>query len=205
VLKGFGVKLRNDVAIDTTSFMPPNASAVIPVYGSHPIIEKLIQNHVPSLMVFSRAVEKVDAGLKGATPVVLLQTTDNGWGMTNLKEKPVFHQGVDVKGPVPMAVVSEWLLTDGSGKKARLAVYGNSNFFSNQFSGTFGNLDLALNTFGWLAEQENKISIHPKEEENRILTLTNVSASFILYLTVFIIPLGALFAGFMVWFRRRSI
>ncbi len=205
ILRDFGVKLGTDVAIDETSFLPPNASAVFPQYVSHPIDEKLSQSHIPTLMVFNRSVQKIEPILKNVTQTVFLQTTDKGWGVNNIKEKPVFHPGVDAKGPISMAIACEWLLPDGSGKKSRLVVFGNSTFFSNQFVGTLGNLDMALNTFGWLAEQENKISIHPKEEENRSLTLTNVSMSFIFYIAVIIIPLGALIAGFVIWYRRRSI
>jgi ABC-type uncharacterized transport system involved in gliding motility auxiliary subunit len=205
ILKDFGIRLRNDVAIDETSYYPPNASAVFPQYVYHPIVEKLTQTHVPSLMVFNRAVEKAEPGLQGATPTVFLQTTDKGWGIMDYNRKPVFQAGKDVKGPIPMAVASEWTLPDGSGKKARLAVFGTSLFLTNQFGGTLGNLDLAANAFGWLAEQENKISIHPKEDEARLLTLNNVNVNVVFYLTVIIIPLGSLVAGTLVWFRRRSI
>ena len=119
------------------------------------------------------------------------------------------RSGVDVKGPVPVAVASEWGLTDGSGKKARLAVFGNATFFSNQFTtgqmGSFGNIDLALNTFGWLAEQENKISIHPKEEDNRVLNITSVSNMLMVVVVLIILPASVLLAGFLAWYRRRSL
>ncbi len=205
LLKDFGIKIDNDLAIDTTSYLPPNPSAILPQYMGHPVVQKLADNHLPALMVFNREIEKVDPGLKGATSTVIMQTTDKGWGVNNLKEQAVYHPGVDIKGPIPVAVASEYPLTDGSNKRARVVVYGNTTFFSNQFSSTLGNLDLALNTFAWLGEQENKVSIHPKEEDNRTLTLSNVSAMLIVVVTIILMPLGALVAGFVVWFRRRSI
>lgn len=205
LLKEFGIKVDNDLAIDTTSYLPPNPSAILPQYMSHDIVQKLSDNHLPVLMVFNREIEKVDAGLKGANSTVLMQTTDKGWGVNNLKEQAVYHPGVDIKGPIPIAVASEYVLPDGSNKRARVVVYGNTIFFSNQFSSTLGNLDLGLNTFAWLGEQENKVSIHPKEEDNRVLNLSNVSAMLIVVVTIILMPLGALVAGFVVWFRRRSI
>jgi ABC-2 type transport system permease protein len=208
LFKDFGVKVDNDLAIDETSYMPPNPSAILPQYGNHDVVQKLSDNHVPCLMVFNRGIEKIDPLLKGATSTVLLQTTDKGWGVNNvkaLKGTVSYHPGIDVKGPIPIAVASEFDLTDGSNKKARLVVYGNSLFFSNQFASTLGNADLALNTFGWMAEQENKISIHPKEEDERILNISNVSNMLIIVVAIILIPLAALIAGFVVWFRRRSI
>ncbi|HTA75773.1 MAG TPA: GldG family protein, partial [bacterium] len=205
LLKDFGIKVDNDLAVDNTSYLPPNPSAILPQYGSHAIIEKLSENHLPCLMVFNRGIEKVDPSLKGATPSVLMQTTDKGWGVNNLKEEITYHAGVDVKGPISVAVASEFILSDGSNKKARLAVFGNSTFFANQYATTLGNLDLALNTFGWMAEQENKITIHPKEEENRTLNINNVSAMLMVVVVIILIPLAALVMGFVVWLRRRSI
>ncbi len=205
LLKDFGIKVDNDLAVDNTSYLPPNPSAILPQYGSHAIIEKLSENHLPCLMVFNREIEKTEPSLKGATSSVLMQTTDKGWGVNNLKEEITYHAGVDVKGPIPVAVASELVLSDGSNKKARVAVFGNSTFFANQYATTLGNLDLALNTFGWMAEQENKITIHPKEEESRMLNISNVSAMLLVVVVIILIPLAALVMGFVVWYRRRSI
>ena len=39
LLKDFGIKLDNDLAIDDTSYLPPNPSAILPQYGNHAIVE----------------------------------------------------------------------------------------------------------------------------------------------------------------------
>lgn len=206
ILKDFGIKLGNDVVIDQTSYAYPDVRSLIPQYGFHPIVEKLSDNHVATIMPFSRSVQKVDPLLKGVNQTVFMSSTDKGWGETSLKDKNLkYDAGVDLKGPVPVAMACEWTNPENAAKVTRLVVYGNANFFTNQFLQGPGNLDVALNTFSWAAIEENKISIHPKEEDDRVLTLSNVTANLIKYLTVWIMPLAVLAAGGFIWYRRRSL
>jgi ABC-type uncharacterized transport system involved in gliding motility auxiliary subunit len=67
------------------------------------------------------------------------------------------------------------------------------------------NSDLGINTLSWAAEKENRISIHPKEDDIRIINMTNVGANIMFYLCVWIIPLATLVTGGVVWYRRRSL
>jgi ABC-type uncharacterized transport system involved in gliding motility auxiliary subunit len=205
LLKDYGVKLGNDIVVDPTSYAFPDVRAVVPQYLYHAIVEKLSNDHIASILPFARSVQKTDPSIKGVTQTVFLQTTDKGWGITNLKEKkPVYHPGIDTKGPVPLAIACELTLSDNPTKKTRVVVYGSSTFLSNQTQ-QYGNPDLALNTFSWVAEEENKISIHPREDEARVLNLTNVSVSLMFWFCVVVIPLATLLTGGVLWWRRRSL
>jgi ABC-type uncharacterized transport system involved in gliding motility auxiliary subunit len=206
LLKDYGIKLGNDMVVDPTMSIPPDPRNVVPQYQYHAIVEKLSNSHVLTIMPFMRSVQKVDPGIKGATATVFMETTSNGWGVTDLKAKTLkYHAGIDTKGPVPLAIASEVVLPDNPAMKARVVVYGGSNFLSNQFLQAPGNGDVGVNTFSWAAEEENKISILPKDEDNRVINLTTVSAAVFLYVSVFIIPLGTLLIGGIVWYRRRSL
>ena len=52
-------------------------------------------------------------------------------------------------------------------------------------SGIPGNRDLFLNTVNWLAQQENLISIRPRDPEDRRVTLTARSRALIFWLSIF--------------------
>jgi ABC-2 type transport system permease protein len=144
--------------------------------------------------------------LKGATATVMMQTTDKGYGETDLHDKALkYHPGIDLKGPVPMAVAAEWPLPDQPNTTARLVVFGNSTFITNQMVQAPGNIDLGLNSFSWAVGDDSKISIHPKEDTNRVLNLSNVGASFIGYFTIMVLPGAVLIAGIVIWWRRRSL
>ncbi len=60
-----------------------------------------------------------------------------------------------------------------------------------------------MNTVGWLSQQENLISVRPKEAADRRITLTAAQQLRINWLALAIIP-GSIFgAGIMRWWRRR--
>jgi len=206
VMKDFGIKLGNDLVVDETSYGFPDVRVVIPQYLSHAIVEKLSENHIATLMPYTRSVHAQTPTLTGVTQSALMQTTDKGWALNDLKAKALkFRPGVDTKGPVTMAMAFEWAVSTDASKKARVVVFGNSNLITNQFLQGPANLDVGLNTFSWVAQEENKISIHPKEDDMRVMNLSNVGASFIYYLTVWVMPIAILALGGWVWYRRRSL
>ena len=52
-------------------------------------------------------------------------------------------------------------------------------------------------------EEENKIAIRPKQEEDRRITLTRGQSRTIFYISVIALPLVALLVGTVIWWRRR--
>ncbi len=50
-------------------------------------------------------------------------------------------------------------------RKRRIVVFGDSDFVTNGYLGIPGNRDLFLNSVNWLAQQENLISIRPRDPE----------------------------------------
>ena len=205
LLKDYGIKLGNDMVVDPTMYVPPDPRNVVPQYSYHAIVEKMSGSNILTVMPYMRSVQQVDPGIKGVSQTVFLKTSDKGWGVTDLKAKSLKHSPGDTKGPVPLAMACELTLPDNPAKKARVVVYGGSNFLTNNFLQAPGNGDLGVNTLSWAAEEENKISIHPKEDEARIVNLTSVSANIMFYLPVILIPAGTLLLGILVWYRRRSL
>src|SRR5207249_1494870 len=58
-------------------------------------------------------------------------------------------------------------------RETRVVVLGDSDFASNGVLGIQGNRDLFMNIVGWLSQQENLISIRPKELDDRRITMTS--------------------------------
>jgi len=80
---------------------------------------------------------------------------------------------------------------------------GDSDFAANNALGIPGNRDLFLNVVGWLSQQENLISIRPKEPDDRRITLTATEQSNIMWFSLVLLP-GAIFgSGVYTWWRRR--
>ena len=84
-----------------------------------------------------------------------------------------------------------------------MVVVGDSDFASNAFLGMAGNRDLALNIINWLAQQENLISVRPRDPEDRRITLSQGQDRMIFWFTVLIVPGLLIAAAVHTWWRRR--
>lgn len=105
-LAEFGVKLENDLIVDTVSrlmggdyFMP-----VVSQYEYHPITNKF---NYATFYPYARSVDKAEELPDGVSVDVLAKTSENSWSERQLDEQEVkFNEGKDEAGPVSLAVVA---------------------------------------------------------------------------------------------------
>jgi ABC-type uncharacterized transport system involved in gliding motility auxiliary subunit len=83
-------------------------------------------------------------------------------------------------------------------------VYGTANLAANQFLNVQGNRDFVLNTVSWLAEEEDQISIRPKDTKSTPVFLTSQQAQAVFWVPVVILPALALAGGIVAVVRRRA-
>ena len=88
--------------------------------------------------------------------------------------------------------------------QTRLAVIGDSDFAADYALGIQGNRDMFLNAVNWLAQQEDLISIRPRDPEDRRLTMTASQQLAIRWFALAIVPLAIFGAGIYTWSRRRG-
>jgi ABC-type uncharacterized transport system involved in gliding motility auxiliary subunit len=214
----WGVNVGNDIVVDVSGMgRLIGASEAMPVaasYPSHPITDRF---NIMTVYPLTRSVTPIPSGVNGHTAQTFVETSDRSWAETDLKGlfagKPVEMneaQG-DKKGPISIAAaVSATPATDASKPdnetqkpQTRVVVYGDSDFAGNASFNLPGNKDLFMNTVGWLSQQENLISIRPKNPEDRRLTLTAAQQSNIMVLSLLIIPACIFGSGVYSWWRRR--
>ena len=216
----WGIEVGNNIVVDISGmgqiFGASEAMPVAANYPSHPITERF--NNIMTVYPLTRSVTPVPNGVNGHIASTVAETSDRSWAETDLKglfaSKPVEMneaQG-DKKGPISIAAaVSATPAADSSKPddgtpkpQTRIAVYGDSDFVSNaSFNAMPGNKDLFMNTVGWLSQQENLISIRPKNPEDRRLTLTAAQQSNIMILSLLVIPAFIFGSGVYSWWRRR--
>ena len=130
----------------------------------------------------------------------ILKTSENSWGETNLVNGGAsFDEGNDLAGPVSIALLVEKSIGQ---KKMALVTFGDSDFASNGYWKNQGNADIFLNTINYLAEEEDLISIRPKDIDDRRVTLTQADVKTLFYLVVIAIPLLVIIAGVVIYVRR---
>ena len=214
--KEWGVDVGNDYVLDQSGVGQMfGAGPQVPIamtYPPHPITTGF--NEMTAFQL-ARSVTPITGGSNGHTAQAIAQTSARSWAETNLKELLVNHKATpefdkgDKAGPIALVSAVSAAVTDAPAgatpdaprAETRVVVAGDSDFASNGLLGFQGNRDFFTNTVNWLAQQEDLISIRPRDPEDRRIQLTADQSERIFYLTVFIIP-GLLFLnGVRVWWR----
>lgn len=202
VLESWGVTPDKDLVLDTSGVgelfqMGPEAPLVT-AYEDHAIVRDM--KDTATGFPISRSLE-VKNGDK-TTVSKLFSTTDNSFATTNLTSPEIRQSKTDKKGPLVLGAAGTYTTgkEDGNG---RFVVVGCSSWIANFFVRFNGNRDLFLNMMNWLSSDEDLISIRPKEQTDRRLTMNARQMSMVFYESVLAIPLIIVVAGVGVWWRRR--
>ncbi len=198
----WGVRLTNDVVIDFTNSVTDQP--LFPTdyaYGASAITTRL--QNIKTVFPVSRGVLLPAEGtaLPNLTYTALVQAAPDAWGETNfdsLNTSPAFETG-DTPPPLNLAVSVENTAT-----KARVVVFGDSDFASNAFADQGANANLMANSVNWVTVEETLINLTPKTPTTRTLALSNaVTINLIFLIVVVVLPLAVLVYGGVVWFQRR--
>ena len=215
----WGMDVGNDIVVDVSGMgRLIGTDASVPVaanYPSHAITQRF---SFLTAYPLARSVTVVSGGVGGHTAQSFIETSPRSWAETDIKgliasgQVALDESKGDKKGPVSIAAAvsatatpPDSKATDASAAKpeTRVAVVGDSDFAANSGLGIQGNRDLFMNIVGWLSQQENLISIRPKEADDRRITLTATWQTNIIWLSLLIIP-GSIFGtGVYTWWRRR--
>ncbi|MDZ7373141.1 MAG: GldG family protein [candidate division KSB1 bacterium] len=218
LLGEWGIEVGKNVVVDASGigrlFGAGPAMPIATQYTSHAITQNF---QLMTIYPYARSVRKATNAPVGATVTELVKTSSNAWGETEPLSRGGmvrYDEGKDLPGPVPVAVAYEKEAeetTPRSGEdelrpvrtKTRLVVFGDSDFASNTYYRVQGNGDLFMNAVSWLAEQEDLISIRPKDPEDRRVNLTRSQSRLIFWVTVVLMPLAVLGAGAGIYWKRR--
>jgi len=213
LLSGFGLRLDADVVVD-----PKNA---LPMFGADTLFARAFRPHpITSLLegsqvVFplARSVSVVENAAAGFTRTVLVETSADGWGETDLRnlETKVAKDDKDVKGPVSLGVAVESAPkpegTEGdkaAAKKVRLVAFGDADFATNGGVANAANLYLLSAAANWVMERESLVAIPPKAADQVAVTLSRGAIGEIALVVLLILPASAVALGLAIWVRRRS-
>src|SRR5262249_6378743 len=183
----WAMDVNNDIVVDISGMgrlIGTDASVpVVAQYPSHKITERF---SYLTAFPLARSVTPVSAGVNGRTAQTFLETSANSWSETDIKglltsgKVALEENKGDKKGPISIGAAVSAAATgdakaatpDAPKPETRVTVVGDSDFAANFALGIQGNRDLFMNIVGWLSQQENLISIRPKEPDDRRLTLT---------------------------------
>lgn len=195
----WGVVAEDDLVVE-----PRSSSFLVAVsfgYGQSPITDRM--QNLASLYPGARSLTAV--GAEGLSVTSLVTTSELAWGEVDpgfleTQALPEFDEAVDLPGPLVLAATVENPTTG-----ARLVVIGDADFAANGWVQQLGNRDLMINSIDWAAEQEDLISLTPRQETQRYVVPPSVQVQGLILLTsVILIPGAVVVAGIAVWLRRRK-
>ena len=202
-----GVVVRDDLVVDPSRRLPfYDLSAVyLEDFPAHAVTQGLEGFAV--LFTVSRSL-----AAEGDRATVLVQTSDEGWGETDLgmllRGESVALDDDDNPGPAAVGVAVEGVaeatdVEDPEPTEYRLVVFGDSDFLTDIDISNAGNAVLAANAVNWLAAREALVGIPPRDVEQVSLFLTQQQMRNLLLLVLVAMPGAAILAGILVWRRRR--
>jgi hypothetical protein len=200
-----------------TGLRMPGWNLVVTEYGDHPITRSL--RNVNTAFTQPRPLQalrdSVTNGRGGSLTEedqirvhVLAGPGPEGWVEMDFTQDPaVFDRGVDLQGPVGVAVAAERgpLSPDAKLQSTRLVVIGDSYFVVNAAleSGLGGNPSFFMSALNWLAERDALLSLEPSVPYVLQPGLTRQKWRRLFGFVMYLLPgiVGAV--GVFVAYRRR--
>ena len=203
LLQGWGVTMQKDLILDLNPIgqiagVGPQV-ALVTSYESQPIVNDM--KGVATGFPLSRSMEIKSTDKTSVQK--LFDSSGTSLATSNLSAASVsVNDPKNKKGPMTLAAAGTYN-TGKENSQGRFVVVGSSSWLDNGFIDFNGNNDLALNTINWLSSDEDLISIRPKPEEDRHLTMTRAQLSWVRATSQFLLPMIVVIAGVGVWWKRR--
>lgn len=148
----------------------------------------------------NEVIEEIEENLTNLPPI------ENNVNPPIEKEVPSMGEEMDLPLPPTMKTPSPSVNNVNQRQispETRLVVIGNSNFVTDGWFFQQLNGDFFLNSIAWLANEDEQIlSIRPREAVNRRLNLTPLQANLISWLALFIVPFLGFLAAIATWWQR---
>ena len=201
LLKDYGLTVQSGYIVDTERSYQGNYYYLIPNLSvSGDMASGISSNSV--MMINSKGMTQSTPVRDSISTDAFMTTSSNGYAVTEKKQT----QGTYVLGATSTESVK---VKNSKGKKVTkescLTVYGSNMLIDEQITSSFSsleNLTLFTNSVTASLDNADNVSISPKSLEVSYNTIAHPGPFSIL--VVFVIPVGLIVGGFIVWFRRFS-
>ncbi len=197
--------VHNLVCENDTTKMVKSPVIFRPELKDHDITKNLINMDLQVLYYGSISFDTNSDNQQKATVTSLAQTSDKAVGKANINATSAEYEEGDTRGSFDVCVLSEKDVTvNGETKKASVMAIGSMAV--TDYTDERANVEFVKNTINYMTENTSNVSITSKIITEGLFTQPSVLVQDILYyLLVWIIPIGLLIAGIVIWLRRRYL
>lgn len=203
LLKSWGVTLEKDLILDLNPLgqiagLGPQV-ALVTHYASQPIVDEMRGTATGFPLARSLDVQNTDK----TSVQKLFDTSSTAVATSKLSSPEIdIKDPNNKKGPLTIAAAGTYN-TGKEHSQGRFVVIGSSSWAANRFIDFNGNDDLASNAVNWLSSDEDLISIRPKAQDDRRITMTRGQQRLVTLVSQFVFPFLVLATGVTVWWKRR--
>ncbi|WP_281882873.1 GldG family protein [Paenibacillus sp. YYML68] len=203
LMAAYGITDQHAIAIEPKQGVFNDPLSIVPEYSGHEITRKLQEYNLLTVMTLAVTL-KSDQPSSDYSATPILTTTNQAYGETNLQalasQGSSKKEASDVQGPLQLGYVVE-----NKESKPKAVVLGGSTFLLDRYIQQQGNRDFALNSVGWLQEQQDQVTIRPREGDKLTTATVTGEQGYMIFLgTVVLFPLFFLLVGGVIWWRRRT-
>lgn len=205
VMEDYGVTLTKGLVFegDTTHCLSGYAHYLLPDIDSHEITDPIISGGLNILAPMAQGIAETDVHRSTITISPLLTTSSSSYSKVDLTNAAsTDKEEGDIDGPFNLAVAISEEYEDID---TRLVWFTTSALLDEEVNSyvSGSNYDFVLNSFGWMCEHEQSITIHSKDLSTQYLTVSAAQSNIFSIIIAVVLPLAVVIAGFVVWLRRR--
>ena len=219
LLAGWGVALGNEIIVSANPSLMllgfDASNALVMDYAGHEIVKDL---SLPTLFPAAGSIHFESEAESKISYQFLARTGADSWGETDFSQRDVrFDLNQDIRGPLDIAGVlefhheainpeaSEGLDREAQETNPRVVLVSDSDFSANGTINFSGNSDLFFSIVHWLVQEQDLISMRPKDAPTAPLTLTRTQAKVFFYIPVVAVPTLIIAFGFGIWRGRKRL
>lgn len=175
----------------------------LPVIEDFAIGNPLRERNYSVLIAFSQGITPLEVRKQAINLYPILTTSDKAFGKIDPSPKTMEMEPGDIQGPLHLAMAAEDLYSYE--KPVKLVVFGTVNFLESDFDTIVSgaNLDLFMNSLGWLSGDEQSVYVRPKSLLAESLQINGAQQMMLLAVSLIVIPFSVLIFGVVRWLRRR--
>jgi hypothetical protein len=209
----YGVRLRDDLALDPDNSVGNPETIIVKTYGTHQIVQGLNSDSDWIVMESPHSIEIADPVPVAVTVTVLVSTTDSGYTKTGLDfsqdfsaDDLAFTEG-DATGQIVVGVAVE-----NANTGSRLVLFGSDALLKNNYRQyrEVVSPEVITSAIVWASDAQNfaddllRIIPEPPAQDDPII-ITDSDMRWASFWSLFLLPFGTLGVGFLVWWLQRGM
>lgn len=198
-----GLQMASGLVVegDANGSIPSYPNFLLPTIHENEITQPFIDEKGLLLLPNAHAIVRTQETRSTLGIQELLTTSSNSWLKTDTSTLQ-YQQG-DLVGPLMVGAVASEQVGDDA---MQFAWFSSSMLLMDEIDEMVGgnNVDLVLNTIGWMTQQDDGISIRPKTTSSPGLRLTAAQATVWGGIYIIALPVLVLVLGIIVCVKRRK-